>query len=190
MLLRLFLLFTLVPLAELWLLIRIGGLVGVPATLGLVLFTGAAGAALARREGLRSWLAVQRELAMGRMPGIELVHGLLILLAGIVLITPGVITDAIGLLLLVRPIRRGVIARLRSRFEQQLEAGAAGFVGGPGLGVFWTGPGAPPGTGQAPGGPGFPGDRPERPGASPPERPAAYPRGREIIVERPGDETD
>jgi UPF0716 protein FxsA len=182
MLLRLFLLFTVVPLAELWLLIRIGGLIGVPATLGLVLFTGAAGAALARREGLRSWLAVQGELAQGRMPGVELVHGLFILLAGILLITPGVMTDVTGLLLLVRPIRRVLIGRLRHRFEQQLEAGAAGFVGGPGVGVFW-------GTAGAPGGPAHRGgaggiDR------APEERPAGYPRGREIIVDRPEDERD
>lgn len=193
MLLRLFLLFTVVPLAELWLLIRIGGLIGAPATLGLVLFTGAAGAALARREGLRSWLAVQGELAQGRMPGVELVHGLIILLAGILLITPGVMTDLTGLLLLVRPIRRVLIARLRRRFEQQLEAGAAGFVGGPGMGVFWGTPGAPGGPASRGDASGFDRTAGERQAAfdrESRERPAGYPRGREIIVDRPEDETD
>lgn len=170
MLLRLFLLFTLVPITELWLLIRIGGLIGLPATLALVLFTGAAGAALARREGLRSWISVQSELATGRIPGTELVHGVLILIAGIVLLTPGVLTDLMGIALLIRPIRRRLIARLRKRFERQLEAGQAGFVGGPGLGVFWSG---------------------GMPGADPPEgRPAADPRGREIIVESPPGEPE
>jgi len=194
MLLRLFLLFTLVPIAELWLLIRIGGLIGLPATLGLVLFTGAAGAALARREGLRSWMSVQGELATGRLPGAELVHGLLILIAGIVLLTPGVITDAIGLALLIRPIRRRLIARLQRRFEHQLEAGAAGFAGGPGLGIFWSGgaPGGGPGAGRpdrrGTGRPGFPETGGPRPGSER-ERPAAYPRGREIIVESPPDES-
>jgi UPF0716 protein FxsA len=191
MLLRLFLLFTLVPITELWLLIRIGGLIGLPATLALVLFTGAAGAALARREGLRSWLSVQGELADGRLPGTELVHGVLILIAGIVLLTPGVLTDLMGLALLIRPIRRRLIARLRKRFEQQLEAGTAGFVGGPGLGVFWGGgmPGGEPRAGRPdrPGGE-WPGVR-DAGGPEPEERPAAYPRGREIIVESPPDES-
>lgn len=149
MLLRLFLLFTLVPVIELVLLIRIGGLIGLGPTLGIVLATGAAGAWLARREGLRSWLAVQRELADGRLPGQELVHGLLILLAGVVLVTPGVLTDLAGILLLVRPVRRVLIARLRERFTRQLEAGTVGFAGRPGIGVFWGGSPPPgPGTGD------------------------------------------
>lgn len=202
MLLRLFLLFTLVPITELWLLIRIGGLIGLPATLALVLFTGAAGAALARREGLRSWLSVQGELAAGKIPGTELVHGLLILVAGIVLLTPGVLTDLAGLALLIRPVRRRLIARLRTRFERQLEAGTVEFVGGPGLGVFWSGgvPGGDPGDrrpkGPGAASPGFPdvggagrdGER-DRDGEAD-GRPAAWPRGREIIVESLRDEPD
>lgn len=170
---RLFLLFTLVPIAELWLLIRIGGEIGLGPTLGLVVATGAAGAWLARREGLRSWLAVQRKLASGETPGEEIGHGVLILIAGIVLLTPGVITDAIGLVLLVRPVRRRLIARLRSRFEQQIQSGATGFVRGPGVGVFWSGPDAPgmrPGVGA-------------RPGVEEQPRESGYPTGREIIVE-------
>jgi UPF0716 protein FxsA len=171
---RLFLLFTLVPIAELWLLIRIGGAIGLVPTLGLVVATGAAGAWLARREGLKSWLAVQRELASGGIPGEEIGHGVLILIAGIVLLTPGVITDALGLALLVRPVRRSLITRLRSRVETQIQNGTTGFVAGPGAGVFWSGPGTPgvrPGeeAGVRPGGE-------RRPGAG-------YPAGREIIVE-------
>ena len=166
MLLRLFLLFTIIPIAEITLLIRLGGVIGLGPTLGLVVATGAAGAWLARREGLKSWLSVQGELAAGKMPGEEMVHALLILVAGIVLLTPGVLTDAVGLALLVRPVRRGLIARLRGRFSRQIEEGSAGFVGGPGMGVFWEagGPGA---SSQATG------------------RPAGQPGGREIIVEAP-----
>ena len=164
MLLRLFLLFTLVPLVELALLIRIGGLIGLGPTLGLVLVTGAAGAWLARREGLRSWLAVGREMAAGRVPGEELVHGMLILLAGALLVTPGVLTDLAGFALLVRPVRRRMIAKLRGRFTRQLETGAAGFMGGPGIGIFWR---------SSPGG----ADRPE-----------PRPRGREIVVDESGEE--
>ncbi len=138
MLLRLFLLFTLVPLVELALLIRIGAVIGLGPTLAIVVITGVSGAWLARREGLRSWLAVQREMASGRVPGQELVHGLLIFLASALLVTPGVITDAIGFTLLLRPVRRRLIARLRERFTRQLETGAAGFMGGPAGSLFWT----------------------------------------------------
>ncbi|MFQ5678014.1 MAG: FxsA family protein [Gemmatimonadota bacterium] len=125
MLLRLFLLFTLVPLVELVVLIRLGALFGFGPTLLLVLGTGMAGAWLARREGLRSWRAVQAELGEGRLPGEELVHGLLILGAGIVLITPGVFTDLAGILLLVRPVRTALIRRVRTRMERTLESEAA-----------------------------------------------------------------
>lgn len=138
MLLRLFLLFTLVPLLELILLLRLGGLIGVWPTIGLVVVTGFVGAWLARREGARSWRAVQGELASGRLPGNELLHGALVLVAGVVLVTPGVITDAAGLALLVRPVRRKLIAGLRRRFEARLAAGPGG-VGPAGLYVWSTG---------------------------------------------------
>lgn len=181
MLLRLFLLFTLVPIAELALLIRIGGAIGLGWTLVLVAATGAAGAWLARREGLRSWLAVQNELATGRVPGEELGHGVLILIAGIVLLTPGVITDVIGISLLLRPVRRALIARFRRNFERQLEQGTAGFMGGPGVGVFWSGTAGPTG---------HPAETlfdsiergPAEPGTG---RSAGYPGGREIVVDDP-----
>jgi UPF0716 protein FxsA len=183
MLLRLFLLFTLVPIAELALLIRIGGAIGLGWTLVLVAATGAAGAWLARREGLRSWLAVQGELATGRVPGEELGHGVLILIAGIVLLTPGVITDVMGISLLLRPVRRALIARFRKNFERQLEQGTAGFMGGPGVGVFWSGTAGPPG-----GTTGHPGetlfDAIERGSADRGTgRSAGYPGGREIVVD-------
>jgi len=170
MLLRLFLLFTIIPIAELSLLIRIGGLIGLGPTLGLVIATGAAGAWLSRREGLKSWLTVQRELAQGRLPGEEMVHAVLILVAGIVLLTPGVITDAMGIVLLIRPVRRRLIARLRERFSQQIAAGAAGVVGGPGMGVFWQS-GTPP---------------PEDAAFGPRPAGRAHRRGgREILIEEP-----
>lgn len=173
MLLRLFLLFTLVPVAELALLIRIGGWIGLGPTLALVIGTGAAGAWLARREGLRSWLAVQGELAEGRIPTEELVHGLLILVAGIVLLTPGVLTDAAGLLLLVRPVRKGLIGRLRKTFSRQIERGTVTVMtgGGP-LGGF--------GGIDLGGGP-FPGSEARADG----DRSASgsRPAGREILVD-------
>lgn len=118
MLFRLFLLFTLVPLLELYLLITIGGIVGVWTTVGLVVFTGALGAVLTRMEGLRVLRRVQEEWSQGRVPTDELLEGLLILIAGAVLLTPGLITDGLGFFLLVpsgRRVIRKAISRLAAR---------------------------------------------------------------------------
>ncbi|MFW6088230.1 MAG: FxsA family protein [Gemmatimonadota bacterium] len=117
---RLFLLFTLVPLGELWLLLRIGGWIGPGPTLALVLVTGIAGATLARREGAHAWSAVRAEVSAGRIPGRKLLEALLVLMAGIVLVTPGVVTDVIGLLLLVRPLRTRLVERLEERYRRNL----------------------------------------------------------------------
>ncbi|MDE2661847.1 MAG: FxsA family protein [Gemmatimonadota bacterium] len=151
MLLRLFLLFTIVPVVELALLIRIGGLLGLGPTLLLVMGTGFAGAWLARREGLRGWLAVRDELQGGALPGESLVHALLILVAGIVLITPGVITDIAGILLLIPPVRRRLIARVRDRLSAQIERGTIQVMSGSGGGFsgLYGNFGARPGTGGA-----------------------------------------
>lgn len=130
--LRLFLAFTLIPLVELWLLLRIGAVLGAVPTLGLVVITGLAGASLARREGARAWLAVQAELVAGRIPGRELLEALLVLVAGIVLVTPGVLTDLAGLALLFRPIRSRLVRGLERRYGNMLEArGDSGSSQGP-----------------------------------------------------------
>jgi UPF0716 protein FxsA len=118
---RLLLAFTLVPLAELWLLLRIGAALGGIQTLAIVVITGVIGASLARREGARAWSAVQTELGAGRLPGRELLEALLVLIAGIILVTPGVLTDAAGLALLVRPVRSAVVRRLERRLGKRIE---------------------------------------------------------------------
>lgn len=120
---RLLLLFTVVPIVELLLLIEIGGWIGMGPTVGLVLATGVAGAWLARREGVRSWSAVQSELAEGRVPGVQLLHALLVVIAGAFLVTPGVLTDVVGLGLLVRPVRDAAIRGLRKRLERGIRSG-------------------------------------------------------------------
>ncbi len=172
MLLRLFLLFTIVPVVELALLIRIGGLLGLGPTLLLVIGTGAAGAWLARREGLRAWLAVRDELQGGGLPGEALVHALLILAAGVVLITPGVLTDIAGILLLIPPVRGRLIARVRNWLGRQVEGGAIRVVGGP------------------EGFSGLHGDFRTRPGARRPSRTGQRPSGREIVIEEEEPKTD
>lgn len=105
---RLLLLFTLVPLVELYLLIEIGGVIGVLPTVAIVIVTGVIGAALARWQGLGVLRRLQEDLAAGRPPTDALIDGLLIFVAGAVLLTPGLITDTLGFLLLVPAGRRAV----------------------------------------------------------------------------------
>ena len=129
---RLILLFTLLPLVELTLLLRIGEWLGAGATLGLVVATGVVGAWLARKEGSRTWRRVQEELGAGRMPGDELLQALLVFGAGVVLVTPGVLTDAAGLLLLFRPTRELVTRGIRKRLGSRFQLRTVGFPGATG----------------------------------------------------------
>ncbi len=131
-LLRLILLFTIIPLLELSLLLRIGNWLGAGPTLGLVLGTGFVGAWLARREGLRAWSAVQEQLARGQVPGRELLDAVLVLLAGVVLITPGILTDAVGFTLMTGPGRNWVANRIRKRLETSIDAAQIGDEASPG----------------------------------------------------------
>jgi UPF0716 protein FxsA len=115
---RLLLLFIVLPAVELALLIEIGQRIGTLETIGLIVATGVAGAAMARSQGLRVLRSVQERLARGEMPADTLVDGLMILLASALLVTPGVLTDAFGFLCLV-PAFRGVVKReMLSRFER------------------------------------------------------------------------
>ena len=127
---KLFLLFTIVPAIELYLLIQIGERMGAGATLALVLLTGVLGAALARREGLRVLRVWQNALAQGRVPEEGVVSGLLVLVGGVLLITPGLLTDVAGLLLLVPAVRRVVAAVLSSRIEAAISSGTIRVVRG------------------------------------------------------------
>jgi len=114
----LLLLFVLVPIVELALLIRVGQVIGLGLTIGLVLVTGVLGAALARREGLAAARRIREDLAAARPPAESLASTALVLVAGILLITPGMLTDAVGLALLVRPIRHLVAASILRHLHQ------------------------------------------------------------------------
>lgn len=125
MLLALVLLFTVLPLAELWLLLQLGDAWGPIPTIALVLATGVLGAALARWQGFRALWRIRSELASGRAPTDALIDGALILVAGAVLVTPGVITDAFGFALLV-PVTRSLVKRgLRAWFARAVKRGQA-----------------------------------------------------------------
>jgi len=106
MLFRLFVLFTIVPLVELALLIKIGEHIGTSNTIALVLLTGFAGAYLARDQGLRVVREFTDSVQRGDMPADPLLEGLLIVIGGAFLVTPGIITDVVGFLLVVPQTRR------------------------------------------------------------------------------------
>lgn len=127
MLSRLILIFVAVPLLELVILLRIGQWIGLTPTVALVVATGVAGAALARRQGVRAFLAVQRELASGRLPGRSLLDGLAILVGGALLLTPGVLTDLVGFSLLIPGSRRWLQRLARRSLERRVREGSVEF---------------------------------------------------------------
>jgi len=116
----LFVLFLVVPVLELAVLINVGSRFGVPETLAVMILVSIAGAVLAKRQGLRAFRAVQERIAAGQMPGVELIDGLLVLVGAALLLTPGFITDAVGLLLLLPFVRAGLRRFVRRRLEKRL----------------------------------------------------------------------
>lgn len=118
----LLLLFAGLPLIELALLLRVARLITPLGTLGLVVFTGVLGATLARRQGLKTWRRVQADLAQGRMPASHIVDALLIFVAGVLLVTPGILTDAIGFALLFPPIRAALKRELAGYMQSRTVA--------------------------------------------------------------------
>ena len=127
---RLLLLFIAVPAVELILLIEIGQRIGSLATIGLIIGTGIVGASLARQQGISTLARLRRDLDGGRLPAEAIVDGVLILVAGAVLITPGVLTDLFGFLLLVPVFRRLVKRSLKRRFERAMREGTVGVTVG------------------------------------------------------------
>jgi UPF0716 protein FxsA len=121
MLLKLFLAFTLIPIIELYLLIEVGTIIGALNTVILVIATGFAGAWLARLQGMQTMIRVRSSLQQGIMPTEELMDALLIFMAGIVLLTPGFITDAAGLLLLIPETRSHFKRFLRYKFDRWIQ---------------------------------------------------------------------
>jgi len=111
----LFGLFIGVPLLEIWLLIKVGGVIGVGWTMASVVATAVVGAALVRAQGLSTYSRIHQMMARGETPAIEVMEGLVLFLAGALLLTPGFFTDALGFLALVPPLRRRVILSILSR---------------------------------------------------------------------------
>ena len=118
---KLLILFILVPVAELYLFITLGDQLGLGNTLAIIFVTAILGAALTKSQGRRAMLKFQQATNEGRMPAREAIDGLMILLAGAVLITPGFLTDAVGFLLLVPPVRTVVAGYLGKRLKEKIQ---------------------------------------------------------------------
>jgi UPF0716 protein FxsA len=133
MLFYLFLLFTVVPLVELSILIWIGGQTAWWVPILMVIATGVIGAALARWQGWQMLQRIRADAGAGRVPADALIDGFLILLAGILLVTPGVMSDLLGVALLIPPVRTIVKRLVATWIKRSIEV----RVGRPGA-AFWS----------------------------------------------------
>lgn len=119
-------LFIAVPILELWAIIEVGGWIGVLPTLVLLLAMSLLGAVLLRQQGRDAWRRFNAALAQRRFPGREVADGLMITIGGALLLTPGFVTDAVGLLLLLPPTRAVARRLLRTYVGRRLVVVGAG----------------------------------------------------------------
>ena len=121
MFLKLILAFTLIPVAEIYILIKLGGAIGALNTVLVVILTAVTGAYLARLEGTRTLMQLRANMEQGVMPAGELLDALLIFVAGVVLLTPGFLTDLAGLMLLFPLTRRLIKQWLKKQIQHKME---------------------------------------------------------------------
>jgi len=132
------LLFLAVPILEIYFVVQVGSSIGVLATVALLILISVTGAWLLRHQGLSVLARIQSKLARGEMPGKELVDGLLIVFAGALMLTPGFMTDAFGIFLMLPPTRAVVRIALMRRFGARVASGGGSY--GRGGFVSWSGP--------------------------------------------------
>ncbi len=125
---RLIFLFTALPLIEIYLLIKVGNAIGYLSTALLVVGTGVVGALLARREGLSVFKRMREKFREGQMPAEELIDGVILLLSGAFLLTPGIVTDVIGLTGLIPFFRRGVRGYGRRWFKREWDSKRKSYI--------------------------------------------------------------
>lgn len=126
-----FLIVVAIGLGELWLLIAAADFMGFWRTLGLCIVTGIVGGSLVRAQGFRALQQIQNEMQRGKIPAVEIASGIGLLLVGVMLMTPGFITDTIGFLLLIPPLRKSAAAgliHLLSKGRNPVEMGGFPFV--------------------------------------------------------------
>lgn len=136
--LLLFFIFIAIPVIEIAIFIQVGGVIGVPATIGIVLATAFLGASLLRVQGLQTWRRAEEAMRRGEPPVAEMLDGVFLFIAALLMVTPGLFTDCIGVLLLIPPLRRAA-----GRAAARRLAASGGFSvhmrggmgpGGPGTG--------------------------------------------------------
>jgi UPF0716 protein FxsA len=115
--------FVSVPLVEIWTILQAGRLVGPWWTIALLVASGVVGGWLVRREGGRAWRALRETLGRGRMPAQELADGALVLVGGTLMLTPGFLSDVVGILMIL-PATRPVARRLLTRTLERRLVGA------------------------------------------------------------------
>ncbi len=125
----LFVLFLFVPLIEIGLFIQVGGLIGLWPTIGLVVLSAVVGTWLVQRQGLRAWTDFNTSLRSFQDPTRPMAHGVMILLAGILLMTPGFFTDSLGVMLLIPPVRDRLLTAMAGRMR--VVGGFGGMRGDP-----------------------------------------------------------
>lgn len=124
----LLLLFIFVPIIEIGLFIQVGGFLGLWPTIALVLITAFVGASLVRSQGLQTLMSVQNRLNQGELPAQQIFEGVMLAVAGVLLLTPGFMTDALGMLVLL-PAPRAVIAKYLMSKMVVKSVGGNGFHG-------------------------------------------------------------
>jgi UPF0716 protein FxsA len=123
MFLKLFSLFLIIPLVEVYLLVKIGGIIGALNTVLIILITATLGAYLTKSQGFRVLRQIQDATRQGYMPGNELLHGFFVLIGGFALLTPGFLTDAIGLSMLIPPIREIYVKLAKEMIRKKIQQG-------------------------------------------------------------------
>lgn len=126
----LFTLFLLIPMIEIYLLIKVGSVIGALPTMGLVVFTAVLGAFLIRIQGFSTVTRIRETMARGGIPAIEMLEGAVLIVAGALLLTPGFFTDTIGFLCLIPPLRRFVIQRVLQQYFQPFRPASHDTGGG------------------------------------------------------------
>ncbi|RXA16956.1 membrane protein FxsA [Methanosarcina sp. MSH10X1] len=120
---KLFSIFLIIPIIELYLLIKIGGMIGALNTVLIILITATLGAYLAKSQGFRVLREIQEATSRGYMPGNELLHGLFVLVGSFALLTPGFLSDIIGLSMLVPQIREIYVGIAKGVIRKKIQNG-------------------------------------------------------------------
>ncbi len=123
----LFVLFIIIPIIEITVIMQVGALLGVWPTVAIVILSAWLGAKYVRQQGMKTMQTVQVKMAQGEMPSSEIVTGLMLLVAGVLLVTPGFVTDILGLSLLIPAVREGIAQKVQKHIKVNKFGAGASF---------------------------------------------------------------